>query len=90
MPKTIPHGIEEDDEAVTGIIVNSIWREASLVDGKAYWATGTAGGIGEPVLNGNFETRHMGDYVLLAPMDDDDPTDYEARDRTIKKSILKC
>lgn len=81
-------GNDEANKAITEVLDNSVWRKANLIDGKAYWATESAGAIGEPVVNGNFKIRHMGDYVLMVPIDDDEPTDHEARARAIKKCIL--
>jgi hypothetical protein len=86
-PQLVP-GNDEANKAIAEVLDDSVWRKATLVDGKAYWATESSGGIGEPVVSGNFKIRHMGDYVLMALIDDDDPTDHEARAKAIKKYIL--
>jgi hypothetical protein len=78
---------EEADDYITEVLDGCVWRKATSVDGKVYWATNNTGGIGEPIQGGNFKFRHMGDYLLLAPMDEHVPDDPEARAKAIRQYI---
>ncbi|USP79427.1 hypothetical protein yc1106_06701 [Curvularia clavata] len=76
---------EEAKSYVTEVLDNCVWRRATVVDGKTYWATDETGGIGEQIQDGKFKVRHMGGYLLLAPIDEDDSDDPEARAKAIQK-----
>ena len=60
----------EAEDYITEVLENSVWRRAVTVDGKTYWET-KDDGLGEVITNGSYKYRHMGSYLLLAPMDPD-------------------
>lgn len=70
-------GDEESSKYVTEVIDNCVWRKAVNVDDKIYWATKTPGELGEPVTGAAYKFRHYGDYILLAPKDEDGRNDAE-------------
>lgn len=85
-PKLV-YGDKEAEDHITEVLDNCLWRRATMVDGKAYWATNTTGGIGEQIRDGNFKVRHIGDYILLAPIEEHGPEDPEARAKEIRQCV---
>jgi hypothetical protein len=64
---------------------SSNWRKAIFVDGELRWTDNSGTEIGDLVQGRGWKMRNFGNYMLLAPLDNEDESKEKEKDEGINK-----